>query len=191
MSRDTTTEAFFETIYSQSDDPWQLSTSPYEQGRYAATLRAIEGHRYKFAFEPGCSIGILTERLAAICDHVEAMDISPTAVAKARQRCRSLSNVNISQGALPYFASDHIFDLIVLSEIGYYMEAATLSTLAASLVEQLTPGGTLLAVHWLGNSPDHVLSGDQVHEILGSLPGLTNEESERYEGFRLDCWLRQ
>ena len=72
-------------------------------------------------FEPGCSIGVLTERLARICDQVEAMDISPTAVARTRDRCGLLQNVTVSHGALPVDLPTGYFDLIVLSEIGYYL----------------------------------------------------------------------
>jgi 16S rRNA A1518/A1519 N6-dimethyltransferase RsmA/KsgA/DIM1 with predicted DNA glycosylase/AP lyase activity len=68
----------------------ELRTSKYELGRYETTIRALGGRRFARAFEPGCPIGVLTERLAKICDHVEAMDISPTAVRQAQERCRRL-----------------------------------------------------------------------------------------------------
>ena len=190
MRIDTTSEAFFETMYRQNEDPWNFATSVYERDRYAATLLALEGRRFERAFEPGCSVGVLTERLAAICDHVDALDISPTAVRRTRERCRSLGNVTVTQGALPEAVPQQIFDLIVLSEIGYYMDAATLANLASSLVHGLPSGGTLLAAHWLGSSPDHRLSGDEVHTVLNATPHLMNTASQRYEGFRLDRWMR-
>ena len=89
------------------------------------------------------------------------------------------------------------FDLIVLSEIGYYFPLEALRNLAEDLVRRLRAGGVLLAVHWLGSSKDHVLSGDQVHAALGQLEGLRHELAERHEldnedqaGFRLDRWTR-
>jgi hypothetical protein len=48
----------------------------------------------------------------------------------------------------------------------------------------------LLAVHWLGSSKDHVLSGDRVHEVLESLDGLVVTCSDRHAGFRLERWER-
>jgi hypothetical protein len=48
----------------------------------------------------------------------------------------------------------------------------------------------LLAVHWLGTSKDHVLTGDQVHSMLRALPGLVLDLSERREEFRLDRWVK-
>jgi hypothetical protein len=83
-----------------------------------------------------------------------------------------------------------MFDLIVFSEIEYYFTETELGGLAESLVRQLEKRGTFLAVHWLGTSRDHVLSGDRVHEILHSLNGLRLIHEARYETFRLDRWER-
>lgn len=190
MGEESVSQSFFETKYREAVDPWNFASSPYERGRYDAIIRALEERRFARAFEPGCSIGVLTERLAKICDRVEAMDISPTAVRQAQARCRSYPNVTISQGALPEAISRANFDLIVFSEIGYYFDPATLREIAAQLVQRLAMGGVFLAVHWLGSSADHRLTGDQVHELLSAIPGLHPTESQRYEGFRLDLWAR-
>ena len=184
-----TSQAFFEEMYAAAGDPWAFATSAYEQNRYATILRALGHRRFRRAFEPGCSIGVLTERLAAVCDRVEAIDISPTAVARAQDRCRSLPNVGIQQGALPDQIPGGTFDLVVFSDIGYYFEAAALRAIARDLVSRMSSDGILLAAHWLGTSHDHLLSGDQVHEVLGSM-NLPPVQSERHEGFRLDCWRR-
>jgi len=189
MPSDTTSQAFFEQMYADARDPWAFATSAYEQRRYATTLEALGPRRFHRAFEPGCSIGVLTERLASICDQVEAMDISPTAIVRAQDRCRSLSNVVIRQGALPDQIPQGQFDLIVFSEIGYYFDPKTLLAVAQELVNRLTSDGIFLAAHWLGASPDHLLDGDQVHGILASM-NLPLISSERYEGFRLDGWRR-
>ena len=90
MSLSPTSAEFFETMYAEREDPWEFASSQYERDRYAAIVRALGNRRYRRAFEPGCSIGILTPQLAAFCDRVEAMDISPTAVARARAPLRAL-----------------------------------------------------------------------------------------------------
>ncbi len=183
-------QPFFEQKYQQQQDPWAFATSQYEQARYDAVVHALAHRRYRSAFEPGCSIGILTARLAAFCDQVHAVDISPTAVRHARKRCSGLPNVTIACGAAPRHIPAQSLDLIVLSEIGYYFDEQQLRTFAASLIQRLQPSGILLAAHWLGYSQDHILSGDQVHSVLGTLDGLTHEHAERHAGFRLDRWTR-
>ena len=190
MKRDTTSPEFFEAKYRQQSDPWNFALSPYEQNRYDVTFAALANRRYGLAFEPGCSVGVLTERLAAICQRVQAMDISATAVEQALARCRHLPNVEITCGAVPGFLPPGRFDLVVLSEIGYYLPEDQLNSLGEALVQRLAPQGVLLAVHWLGHSEDHLLSGDRVHQVLHGLDGLVHEHGERHAGFRLDRWLR-
>jgi SAM-dependent methyltransferase len=179
---------FFEEMYQKDPDPWCFGSSQYELSRYEEIIATLGGEHFHRAFEPGCSIGILTERLAAFCDRVIAIDISPTAVARARARCNPYSGVTIEEGALPSALLSGDFDLIVLSEIGYYFDEVALSVLARELVVHLTHGGTLLACHWLGFSPDHILHGDQVHAVLKELPQLNPVTSNRYRGFRIDSW---
>ena len=190
MSESTTSTEFFEQKYRENPDPWDFAASEYERSRYEATIAALGTRRYQRAFEPGCSVGELTWRLAQHCGQVDAMDISATAIEQAKRRCSELSNVALSVGGLPQAMPEGEFDLIVFSEIGYYFEETALEELAKMLVGRIAMSGTLLAVHWLGTSKDHVLSGDRVHAILGVLNGLKLVPSNRNENFRLDRWVR-
>ena len=190
MNGPDTSREFFEAMYRRDADPWDFASSEYEQGRYRAILAALDGHRYARAFEPGCSIGVLTEGLAGLCDRVDAMDLSPSAIEQAKRRCHDLKNVHLTSGSLAEAMPEGEFDLMVLSEIGYYFEELRLQEIAERLVDRLQPGGHLLAAHWLGESADHVLSGDQVHEVLGRVAGLSRVRSEQHEGFRLEVWER-
>jgi hypothetical protein len=83
------------------------------------------------------------------------------------------------------------FDLILMSEIGYYFSEVKLRELVKMMLAHLVPSGTFLAGHWLGRSDDHILSGDRVHEILLENNELVHEWGERHQGFRLDRWLRR
>jgi SAM-dependent methyltransferase len=187
---DTTSAEFFEHKYLAEPDPWKFATSDYEQFRYDTILRLLENARYSHAFEPGCSIGELTVRLAPLCDHLTASDISTTASRRARQRCLKFPHVTVVSGALPDFVPVNALDLVALSEVGYYFDGEQLRSVGNALVQQLNEGGTLIASHWLGSSPDHKLHGDDVHEVLQALPGLSLAASERYEGFRIDKWIK-
>jgi hypothetical protein len=82
-------------------------------------------------------------------------------------------------------------DLIVFSEIGYYFDESELERLTARLVDKLRHGSSLLAVHWLGVSSDHVLNGDRVHEIMRSNRLLAIEDERRFPSFRLDRLVRR
>lgn len=178
----------FEQRYRTDRDPWRFSTSAYERERYAITVESLTQDRYANAFEPGCSIGELTALLAPRCDRLLATDVSPTAVERAQQRCANYDNVRVECGDLRTAAFDIPLDLIVLSELAYYFDPQQLEALSHRLAAALSVGGTLLAVHWLGESVDHILHGDEAHEILLSSLPLRHVVAKRYVGFRLDLW---
>jgi SAM-dependent methyltransferase len=191
MRHATTSQDFFENKYRQNADPWKFEDSPYEQARYAVTLRALKGHHYSRVFEPGCSVGVLTQALAGHCDRLEAIDISPTAVFRAQHRCHDFPNVRIRCGSLPEATPLGKFDLIVFSEIGYYFERRELEKIIQRLSEKLNPGAALIAVHWLGTSADHLLSGDEVHAVIRDNGKLALDNEEHYPHFRLDRMVRR
>jgi SAM-dependent methyltransferase len=181
----------FEELYRAHPDPWSFATSWYEQRRYDVTVACLPQPRYVRAFEPGCAIGELTRRLAARCDELLAIDAAPTAVAQATARCRPLRNVCIRLGQVPADWPSGRFDLVVLSEIGYYFELEALSELRDLATASLEPGGTLLAVHWRGFSDVHVLLGDVVHRCLAEGDGIDHLVGHQEEGFLLDVWVRR
>jgi protein-L-isoaspartate O-methyltransferase len=180
----------FERRYRLSADPWNFATSEYERTRYQTILAALIRRRYASAFEPGCSIGVLTAELAGLCDRVTATDIAPSAVARARQHCAHLRHVDIRCADLATHPESGPFDLIVVSEIGYYFSQYDLIRIGAALAQSLSRGGELIAAHWLGNSPDHVLHGDQVHHLLRANLPLEWVKGDRADGVRVDSWLR-
>lgn len=191
MRHETTTAAFFEGMYRQNVDPWNFEGSSYEQERYIKILEAANGRRYSRAFEPGCSVGVLTQKLACLCDRLEAIEISPTAASSARQRCKDLPQVYIECGSLPEAVPAGKFDLVVFSEIGYYFEKEKLHDVVSRLAENLNPGGYFITAHWLGTSADHVLSGDAVHRIIRDCDLLLLNDESRYAHFRLDRMVRR
>jgi cyclopropane fatty-acyl-phospholipid synthase-like methyltransferase len=189
-ARQTSSAPFFEAKYQQDADPWGFAENTAELRRYRSTMEALGNRRYKRAFEPGCSIGVLTQMLAGVCDSIVALDLSITAVGQARRRCADLAHVYISCGGLAEQLSFSGFDLVVLSEIGYYFTIPELRSLCSRLIEPMEAGSTLLAVHWLGDSADHILSGDQVHDVLSQFSALDLEYSGRHSTFRIDRWTR-
>jgi SAM-dependent methyltransferase len=184
-------EAFFEARYRDSNDPWEFASSAYELKRYQATIDALSRVSYRCGFEPGCSIGVLTARLARRVEHLIACDISETAVTRAKERCREFNHVEIYQRDAATGPPEGTFDLMVFSELGYYFSADRLQDIVQRLAERLQPGGDFLAVHWLGESADHLLHGDEVHAVLGrAFPGEWIGGS-RHVGFRIDSWRRE
>ena len=100
---DTTSQEFSHAIYERSRDPWSFATDPTERARYQDIVSLLGNTHFQSGFEPGCSIGELTVMLAPHCRKLLATDISPRAVAVARQRCDGLANVEVRHGRFPRF----------------------------------------------------------------------------------------
>lgn len=174
--------AYFEALYAESADPWGFTSRWYEQRKYALTMAALPRQRYRRGFEPGCSIGVLSVLLAQRCDALLATDVAPAAVARARERLAGYDGAAVDRLAVPLEWPAGRFDLVVLSEIGYYLSPGDLEILRDRSVASLEPGGTLLAVHWRHEVPDYPLRGDAVHDLIGASPQLhrlvRHEESD-------------
>ncbi len=181
----------FDDGYRDDPDPWGFAHRFYEQRRYDITVAALPRARYRRAFEPACAVGELTRRLASRCEEVVASDCSATVVDHARGVHRSIDNIIWSVGSVPEDWPAGRFDLVVLSEIGYYFSLDELSGLRDRAIAAVEPGGTFMAVHWLGRSRDHLLHGDDVHDVLGATQALAHGGSYRDGGFRLDWWERR
>ncbi|PRH80441.1 SAM-dependent methyltransferase [Streptomyces solincola] len=177
-------------MYRGTEDPWRLAERWYERRKYDLTVAALPLPRYRRAFEPGCSVGELTRRLAARCDAVLACDRVESAVETARGRTRDLPNVEVRRLLLPQEWPDGSFDLVVLSELLYYLDAAALDGLLARAVAALEPDGTLVGVHWDHPVPDHLTTGTGIARRLAEEPGLALAADHREEDFVLQVYRR-
>ena len=181
---------YFKEMYEGSDDPWSLATRWYEQRKYALTLAALPRPRYRSAFEPGCSVGELSARLAERCDRLLSCDREPKAVARAAARLRSLDNAHVEHLIVPKQWPEGEFDLVVLSEILYYFDDATAAGLLGQVEACLIPGGTLAVVHWRHPVPDHARNAEDVHDAVRALPWLASAAHHEEPDFLLDVLVR-
>ena len=164
-------DGYFDAMYAADPDPWGFETRWYESRKYAITMALLPQPRYERAFEPGCSIGVLTELLAERCTSVLSTDIAEAALERAR--ARNLENVTFEHGSLRDGWPSGTFDLVVLSEMCYYFTADELPGLMAGAVSVLQDGGTLLAAHWRHEVADYPTDAEQVHRTLRETAGLT------------------
>ena len=160
------TSDFFEALYQQNSDPWQFETSEYEAQKYMATLAALPQPLYHSGFEIGGSIGILTEKLAARCQSLLSVEVSTIAQSQAIKRCHHLTNIDFQMMSVPQEFPDKSFDLIVLSEVGYYWCREDLEKAQNLMLDRLRSQGHLLLVHWIVDARVLPLTGNQVHDTF-------------------------
>jgi SAM-dependent methyltransferase len=169
----------FDTLYRDSGDPWHLASAWYERRKYAITVAALPRERYRSGLEPGCSIGELTRMLAARCDRLLAFDFADAAVCTARASLSGWPNVCVERLSLPAELPDGSYDLIVVSEILYYLSAADLTNTVDGLVARLDADGDLVAVHHRAIDRCYGYDGFNVHESLAERPEL--KEISRFD----------
>jgi len=189
-----------EELYLLDDDPWNFERSPYEQGKYQHTLDVLtaDGARYESALEVGCSIGVFTEMLAPHCGELVAVDISATAVERAEARVAGQPHVRVERMVLPNEMPGGTFDLVVCSDVLYYLEGPSLAKTVDAIAGTIRPGGALVVVSWLGTFGP--MSGAELHATLRHLlpPSFRLDRSERRDvdgpqgiGYQLDVYRRE
>ena len=160
-----THRSYFTDIYATDPDPWGFESRWYEHRKYGLTVAALPEARYTSAFEPGCSVGVLTALLAGRCDRLLATDIVPSALDRAADRLRDSGNVTLEHRAVPETWPSGPFDLVVLSELAYYFDRTTLQELVRLVIG--TTGsrrdGRRRALAWAHRLPAHRRRGPCHH----------------------------
>lgn len=183
-----TDPGYFAQMYAGSDDPWHLDDNPYEQRKYALTVASLPRDRYRRAFEPGCSIGLLTALLAPRCDELVATDAVPEPLAAARTRVPA-DHVRFAQSALPDWPSGEL-DLVVLSEVLYFLSADVRAQVLAHVVRSLSPDGHVVLVDWRHPFAEAACTGDEAHAEFRASPGLARVVDHVEVDFRLEVLAR-
>jgi SAM-dependent methyltransferase len=148
-------ETFFEGMW-QSGDPWEFESSEYEQAKYAHLLTLLAGRRYPRLLELGCGAGIFTRFLAGLADQVVALDVSPTAIARACALGIGPAAVNFRQANIMDYDlhSEGPWDLIVISDtfcyLGWLYSFFDVAWFARQLFAATRDGGRCLFANTLG-----------------------------------------
>lgn len=181
----------FQRLYAHSADPWGMLTSAYEQEKYWRTIAALGDRRFRSGFEPGCSIGVLTRMLAARCDALLAADIVEQPLRTARAFCADLPTVRFVRLRIPAEWPDGRFDLIVLSEILYFLSHGDIAAVAERVRAALETDGVVLSVNWRGRGDDPC-GGDEARAIfLREInPSLRVVSSYHSTSYRIDLLVR-
>jgi predicted TPR repeat methyltransferase len=180
--------AYFAALYDANPDPWNFTSSAYENQKYQVTMAALEGRRFTRAFEIGCSIGVITRRLAPSCEALLAVDIVDSALAAAQARCADMSHVRFGNVRLPdQWPAGQTFDLILISEMLYFLAPPDITRLAHLAADSLLPGGIVLLVNYT-EQIDEPSTGDQAAEIFiaATRTSLAPTLQDRHEKFRID-----
>ncbi len=151
-------------LHEQDDDPWGVDSRWYEERKRALLLAALPRRRFRRGLEVGGSTGALAAALAERCDRLLVVDGSEHAVALARERLGPLDHVSVSHGSVPEHWPDGDLDLVVVSELGYFLSSDGLDGLVARVRASLTEDGVVVLCHWRHDVDGWPLDGSDVHD---------------------------
>lgn len=180
----------FEQRYRRRPDPWGYRSSDYERTKYDATLRACGPGPFDSALELGGSIGVFSALLAPRCKRLLTIDFSPTAVRTARRELVRHPQARPLLGEIPDAIPDRRFDLVVCSEILYYLGEPALAATLHRLERAIATGGRLVAVHWRPPGPERPHSADAVHARLAALHWLHETSDHSTDDYLLHVFER-
>ncbi|MBV9594276.1 MAG: PIG-L family deacetylase [Actinobacteria bacterium] len=163
---------WFDELYARDTDPWQMEHRWYEQRKRAVVMSALPDERYGSGFELGCATGMLTALLADRVDRLLAVDGAQRAVELAADRLAARSHVAIERMRVPEQWPTTEFDLVVVSELGYYLPDVELERLVERTQNSLTERGTVVICHWRHPAADHVRSGNATNQRMVDGLGL-------------------
>jgi LmbE family N-acetylglucosaminyl deacetylase/precorrin-6B methylase 2 len=178
----------FRELYAAHADPWHTEDSWYERRKRAVLLATLPRERYRHVVEPACGVGALTAQLATRAGKVHAFDAVPKAAETTRRR--GLPGVTVARSMLPEGFPDEPADLVVLSEILYYLSDEDLRKTVDNAITGLMPGGDLVLVHWRPWAPEATRDAAEAHELVAGRPELTTLVEHRDEEFLLHVLRR-
>lgn len=167
--RDAIAEPFDAMMASGEEDPWHLDDFAYERRRLELVLSCLGRERYQRILEVGCATGQLSEQLTGRADTVVAIDASERALQIARNRTGAVRWI---RGAVPDDLPDEKFDVVILSEIGYFLDGPELIATLRSARRHLTARGEIVLAHWRGPTAGIPLDGATVHAQAAAILDL-------------------
>jgi SAM-dependent methyltransferase len=179
--------AHFRRLYDASPDPWGFVGNAYEQAKYRRTLEALDDRRFASGLEIGCSIGVLTRMLAPRCEALLGVDLVEQPLEAARARCADQPWVRFQRMQVPAAWPSERFDLIVLSEVLYFLAPADIDRASRLVPTSLLPGACVILVNWLGQSDDPCSGDEAADRFIAATAGVLRVTRQvREPGYRLD-----
>jgi hypothetical protein len=183
--------AYFAALYRRDSDPWRMRSSVYERDKYLATIALLPPRRFHNAVEVGCSIGVLTRMLSEHCDRLLALDVDDVPLQHARETCRDCGNVVFEKRVIPAEWPLGAFDLTVLSEVLYFLDATDIAATARRVAASAAQDALVVLVNWLGPT-GAPCDGEAAaeHFIAAIQPAFVPQTQRRTREYRMDLLAR-
>jgi SAM-dependent methyltransferase len=175
-----------ESLYAGGNDPWQFRTSTYEHAKFQTTRDSLLRTTYASALELGCGNGELARHIAGRCGRYTGVDAVGSALDAARL---AVPEGQFVQAFLPCGLPDGRHDLIMLSEVLYFLDRPGVATLGRQIAWRW-PGAEVTVVTWLGPS-GNTLEGEAALAAFADATSSTFATSlvVRNSDYRIDRFV--
>lgn len=178
-----------ETIYHSDFDPWEHLSSPYEHDKYAQTIGTVGDRKFQLGLEIGCGIGGLSTHLAGRCDRLLCMDCITLALARARLRLDDKPHVSVCEGTAPDDIPEINPDLLVLSEVLYFLTVEEIDQLGCWAEVNATRDAVIIVVVWTGPTGQQLSGMESMDRFSQALRNWTCQRRS-FEGYCIDRFDR-
>ncbi|GHD18069.1 hypothetical protein GCM10016234_27970 [Tianweitania populi] len=187
----------FARLYADDGDPWHVRSSAYERQKRESVVSLLSETRHETPFrqslEAGCGEGHLSGALlqAGLVQTAVGFDRDPAIIQRARNFGWG-EQAHFRTGSMPADMPDGSFDLVLLSEVLYFLDEGALTTLADNLTTRLEPDACIVVVSWLG-STGTPLDGRTASDFFRCALGRTFEtlKVEETPDFRIELLQRR
>lgn len=149
----------FDAMYAADPDPWNVRDSWYERRKESVVLALLARERYDHAWDAASGTGDLALALSRRCERVTASDASPRAVALTGDLLSGVSASVVANRLPEVPALAEPPDLVVLSEVLYYLPEADRLRALEAVGAAARPSAELVVVHWRHHPDDAFLAG--------------------------------
>lgn len=163
------TDLALDDLHARDRDPWGADSRWYEARKRSLLLAALPRATFRHGLEVGSSTGAFAAQLSARCQDLLVVDASAHAAAAARTRLRDLDTVRVERAVVPHewpATPENGFDLIVISEVGYFLSPRDLDDVVERIRASLAPDGVLVLCHWRHDVVGWPLDGPAVHDVV-------------------------
>jgi SAM-dependent methyltransferase len=128
-------------------------------------LKALSPISGKKVLELGCAEGFITKEIAKQAAQVVACELSPLAAERTRNVCVGMPVTGIA-GDIRTCLPDETFDIILASDVFYYLTAEELTRVAAALANSAADDGRLIMANEWNSSYSQLTSPDQIIQTI-------------------------
>jgi 2-polyprenyl-3-methyl-5-hydroxy-6-metoxy-1,4-benzoquinol methylase len=180
----------FDEIYSESIDPWDIGSADSE--RYNSYHQIISNSNLRGSLlDIGCGQGAFTSRFANQFDILTGIDISKEAIKRASSKypninfyasdIRDLSEIKVVHNSK--------YDLIICSDVIYYLTGQDKRNLTEWVYEHLNPSGLFFVAAWTPGG--NYLTTRELISVISRKFNITNVQLYKSNHTSLLCKKRE